>query len=82
MLVKNGLIDNMFIEPNVPGDQFKVSGADTMLGYINLNARTPQTVSLIIKPGGKYCAKAKAMPAERAWNSGRSSWARTRSHEV
>ena len=34
MLVKNGEVEKMFIEPNEPGDPFKVSDADTMLKYI------------------------------------------------
>ena len=29
MLVKNGVVEKMFIEPNEPGDPFKVSDADT-----------------------------------------------------
>ena len=31
MLVKDGVIDKMFIEPDEPGDPFHVSDADTML---------------------------------------------------
>ena len=31
MLVRNGIIEKMFIEPQEPGDPFKVSDADTML---------------------------------------------------
>jgi len=61
MLVKNGVIDKMFIEPNVPGDPFEVSDADTMLNYINPNARKPQAISMITKPGCPFCAKAKSM---------------------
>lgn len=41
MLVKNGLIEKMFIEAEVPGDPFKVSDADTMLDYINPKAVPP-----------------------------------------
>jgi len=61
MLVKDGVIEKMFIEPDVPGDPFEVSDADTMLRYINPNARKPQSISVITKPGCPYCAKAKAM---------------------
>ena len=64
MLVKNGVIEKMFIEPNVPGDPFDVSDADTMLDYINPKARKPQTISMITKPGCPFCARAKAMLAE------------------
>jgi len=60
MLVKDGVIDKMFIEPNQPGDPFEVSDADTMLNYINANAKAPAAVSLFTKPGCPFCAKAKA----------------------
>ncbi len=65
MLVKNGVIEKMFIEPDVPGDPFEVSDADTMLNYINPNARKPQAISMITKPGCPFCAKAKEMLRER-----------------
>jgi glutaredoxin-like protein len=60
MVVKNGVIDKMFIEPNQPGDPFEVSGADTMLNYINPNAKAPAAVTLFTKPGCPFCGKAKA----------------------
>jgi len=65
MLVKDGVIDKMFIEPDVPGDPFEVSDADTMLAYINPNARKPKAVSIITKPGCPYCAAAKKMLVEQ-----------------
>ena len=37
----------MFVEPDVPGDPFEVSDADTMLDYINPKARKPQSISNI-----------------------------------
>jgi glutathione-dependent peroxiredoxin len=61
MLVKNGVIDNMFIEPEEPGDPFKVSDAETMLRYINPQAVKPKLVSLFAKVGCPYCARAKAL---------------------
>ena len=33
MLVKNGVVEKMFVEPNEPGDPFKVSDADTILRH-------------------------------------------------
>lgn len=65
MLVKDGLIDKMFIEPNVPGDPFEVSDADTMLNYINAEAVKPKLVSLFTKVGCPFCARAKTMLTER-----------------
>lgn len=59
MLVKDGVVEKMFIEPNKPGDPFEVSDADTMLDYINPQAKKPQSVSIITKPGCSFCAKAK-----------------------
>jgi len=64
MLVKDGVIEKMFIEPNEPGDPFEVSDADTMLRYLNPKARMPRSISIITKPGCPFCAKAKAMLAD------------------
>lgn len=59
MLVKDGIIEKMFIEPEEPGDPFKVSDADTMLNYINQNAQKPKRISLITKPGCPHCHRAE-----------------------
>ena len=61
MLVKDGVVEKQFIEPEKPGDPFEVSDADTMLNYINPNAKKPDAISLFTKPGCPFCAKAKAM---------------------
>jgi glutaredoxin-like protein len=61
MLVKDGVIEKMFIEPDVPGDPFEVSDADTMLNYIAPNAERPLDVTVFTRPGCEYCAKAKGM---------------------
>lgn len=61
MLVKNGVIEKMFIEPQKPGDPFEVSDADTMLEYINPSAKKPQAISLFTKPDCPFCVAAKEM---------------------
>jgi glutaredoxin-like protein len=61
MLVRDGLIEKMFIEPEEPGDPFVVSDAETMLNYINDQAQKPKLVSLFTKIGCPFCARAKAM---------------------
>jgi glutathione-dependent peroxiredoxin len=61
MLVKSGIIEKMFIEPDLPGDPFEVSDADTMLEYINPNQLKPEAVSLFSKPGCPHCIKAKSL---------------------
>lgn len=64
MLVKDGVIEKMFVEPEEPGDPFKVSDAQTMLHYINPQATQPTMVSLFTKEGCPFCARAKAMLKE------------------
>ena len=60
MIVKDGTIEKMFIEPEEPGDPFKVSDAQTMLDFINPSAAKPKNVFLFTKKGCSFCAKAKA----------------------
>jgi glutaredoxin-like protein len=64
MLVKDGVVEKQFIEPEVEGDPFEVSDADTMLRYINPEAKAPASISIITKPGCPFCAKAKKMLEE------------------
>ncbi len=64
MLVKDGVIEKMFIEPDVEGDPFEVSDADTMLDYINPNAQIPSVATIYTKEGCPFCAKAKALLTE------------------
>jgi len=61
MLVKEGVVQKMFVEPQQPGDPFEVSDADTMLAYINPNARKPDQVAILTREGCGFCAKAKAL---------------------
>ncbi len=65
MLVKDGVIEKQFIEPDVPGDPFEVSDADTMLAYINPQAKKPEAVSIITKPGCPFCTGAKELLKEK-----------------
>lgn len=59
MLVKDGVVEKMFIEPNEPGDPFKVSDADTMLGYVAPDYKPQESITVFTKPGCPFCAKAK-----------------------
>lgn len=59
MLVNDGVVEKMFIEPEVEGDPFEVSDADTMLDYIAPNAKKPDQVVVLSKPGCPFCAEAK-----------------------
>lgn len=61
MLVKNGMVEKMFVEPEKPGDPFEVSDADTMLAYVNPQANKPDQVAILTREGCQFCAKAKAL---------------------
>ena len=65
MLVKDGVIEKMFIEAPGDGDPFEVSDADTMLAYINPNAIKPDAVSIMTRPGCPFCAQAKEVLSVR-----------------
>ncbi|GAC33651.1 glutathione peroxidase [Paraglaciecola polaris] len=67
MLVKDGVVDKMFIEPDLPGDPFEVSDADTMLEYLAPDARKPSPAAIFTKPGCPFCAKAKALLTEKGY---------------
>jgi glutaredoxin-like protein len=64
MLVKDGVVVKMFIEPQKAGDPFEVSDADTMLAYINPKAKKPDQVAIFTREGCGFCAKAKALLAD------------------
>ena len=65
MLVKDGVIEKMFIEPDIDGDPFEVSDAETMLNYINPNAKAPSVATIFTKEGCPFCAKAKALLTDK-----------------
>ena len=68
MLVKDGVIEKMFIEPDKPGDPFEVSDADTMLNYINPKAHKPDQVAILSKEGCPYCVKAKDLLKQKGFD--------------
>ena len=65
MLVNDGKIEKMFIEPVKEGDPFEVSDADTMIKYIDPNWKNQDSITLFTKPGCPFCAKAKALRKEK-----------------
>jgi glutathione-dependent peroxiredoxin len=67
MLVKDGIIKKIFIEPEKEGDPFEVSDADTMLKYLDPQAQPPEAVVVFAKPGCPHCARAKALLKEHGY---------------
>ena len=68
MLVKDGVVKKMFIEPQKPGDPFEVSDADTMLAYVAPGAKKPDQVAILTRVGCGYCAKAKKLLKELGYD--------------
>lgn len=64
MLVEDGVIRKMFIEPEGDGDPYGVSDADTMLRYLDPGAHAAD-VLLFTREGCAHCARAKRMLRER-----------------
>ncbi len=68
MLVRDGVIEKMFVEPQKPGDPFEVSDADTMLAYLDPRARKPDQVAVLTREGCSFCAKAKKLLADAGYD--------------
>ena len=68
MLVEDGVVKKMFIEPEKDGDPFEVSDADTMLKYLDPTAKPPHDVLMFTKPGCSFCAKAKKLLGDKGWS--------------
>ena len=67
MLVRDGVVEKMFVEPHKPGDPFEVSDADTMLAYLAPQARKPDQVALFTREGCQFCAEAKGLLDEAGY---------------
>ncbi len=61
MLVRDGVVDKMFVEPREPGDPYGQSDADTMLEYLAPNAEKPLDVTVFSRGGCPHCARAKGL---------------------
>lgn len=57
MLVKNAVVEKMFIEPEKPGDPFENSDADTMLKYVG--GKAPADIALVTRAHCSFCVQAK-----------------------
>jgi glutaredoxin-like protein len=61
MLVRDSVVEKMFIEPEQPGDPFGVSDADTMLNYLAPKAAKPLDISVFTRKGCPFCVRAKGL---------------------
>jgi glutaredoxin-like protein len=69
MLVRDGVIEKMFIEPEKEGDPFEVSDADTMFDYLAPGANKPDQVVVFSKPGCPFCIEAKDLLAAKGYTA-------------
>lgn len=67
MLVNDGVIEKMFVEPDVEGDPFTNSDADTMLKHLDPQAKSPADVLLFGRAGCSHCARAKKLLTEKGY---------------
>ena len=65
MLIEDGTIKKMFIEPDKPGDPFEVSDAETMLKYLQPERKTIGSVLMLARHGCPHCARAQKLLKER-----------------
>ncbi len=61
MLVDDGKIEKMFIEPDKAGDPFEVSDADTLYRYLRPDAKGRGSAFLLARHGCPHCARAQAL---------------------
>lgn len=61
MIVNDGKVEEIFIEPVKEGDPFEVSDADTMLKHVDAAWKPQDSIAIITKPGCPFCARAKAL---------------------
>ncbi len=61
MLVRDGVIEKMFIEPEEPGDPYGVSDADTMFRYVSPQGVLPHDVAVFSREGCPFCVRAKGL---------------------
>lgn len=62
MVVNDGVIEQLFIEKEVPGDPFSVSDADTVLDWLD-GTKNPD-IAVFTKPGCSHCARVKTALTE------------------
>jgi len=65
MLVDDGTIEKMFIEPDKAGDPFEVSDADTMFNYLRPNQKSSGAAFMLARHGCPHCARAQELLKSR-----------------
>ena len=61
MIVDDGVIEKMFIEPQRPGDPYEISDADHVLAYLNPERVVEEDIAILTRDTCPHCARAKSM---------------------
>lgn len=61
MVVNDGVIEALFVEPEQPGDPYEVSDPLTVLRYLDPALEEPNRFAVFIRPGCAHCARAIAV---------------------
>jgi peroxiredoxin/glutaredoxin len=61
MVVNDGVIEKMFIEPEGDDDPYGESSAETMLKYLDPQGRMPDSVTIFTRHGCIFCSRAKEL---------------------
>ena len=64
MLVRDGVVVKMFVEPQRAGDPFEVSDADTMRAFVAPQAAPPPEIGVFARAGCSHCERAKRLLRE------------------
>ena len=61
LLVRDGIIEQSFVERDGPGDPFAVSDADTLLAYLDPEAPALVSIAVVARRGCPHCVRAKRL---------------------
>ncbi|MCG5053123.1 MAG: glutathione peroxidase [Myxococcales bacterium] len=65
MVVRDGVIEKMFVEAERSGDPYQVSSADNVLHWLDPGGRRPPDIFMLGREGCSYCERARALLEER-----------------
>lgn len=61
MIVQDGVVEQLFVEPDQPGDPYEVSDAESVLRALDGAAVLPSEALMFTKPGCGHCQRAREM---------------------
>ena len=65
MLMRDNVVEKAFVEPDVEGDPYQVSDADTLLRYLDPQASALQPIAVFARRGCPFCERALRLLRDR-----------------